>query len=358
MSDRRQQSNLERGSGPVRSGSPHELDRRAFLVASAGFLAAGGLLAACGSDAAEDGGGGPGGSRNKIAFAHPASTAPIYPLMVAGARGVADERGYELLTSHADNKLDVQITELNTWIAQRVGGIVVLPLDNAAMAAIAEKAIANDVKILNYSNEVVPDADGSVVFDNPQGAELVGEYAGRWVNETLGGEAKVALLTDNKQEAGRQRIYGALRALKAAAPDVEVVAEQQGLFAPETLTIFQSMLQAHPDINVVFCIADDGCIGTEKAFMQTNPSQGRQDQMFMAGWDGSIPVLKAIASGSVIRATGVLDLIGIGEDCSRATINAIEGTGETDIDVPYVLADQEHPDVAREFVSRYEAIIG
>jgi len=333
------------------------IDRRSFLIATSGLLTVGGLLSACGSGSTSGGTSG-GGSGGKIAFAHPGSNLPIYPLMVKGAQDVADERGYELLVSHAEGKLETQISELNTWIAQQVDGIIVLPLDDASMKAIADKARAAGVKILNYSNEVVPNADGHVTFNNPQGAKLVGNYAGKWVNDTLGGKAKVALITDNSQEAGRQRVYGAVNALKQMAADVEVVAEEEGILSTETLPIFQSMLQANPDINVVFCIADDGCIGTEKAFMQTNPSKARQDEMLMAGWDGSIPVLEEILAGSVIRATGVLDLIEIGEDCSTATIDAVEGKGRTDINVPYRIADQENPRSAEKLLASYKAIIG
>ena len=38
-----------------------------------------------------------------------------------------------MLQSHANGKLDAQVNEINTWIAQGIGGIIVLPLDNNAM---------------------------------------------------------------------------------------------------------------------------------------------------------------------------------------------------------------------------------
>ncbi len=298
------------------------------------------------------------GNTKSVAFGHPASSSSIYPLLVRGAEEEAESRGYELVTSAANMDAGAQVEELNTWISQRLAGVIVAPVDTAGMGPIVEKANTNDVRILAYAAKSVPGADGSVIFANLDGAALVGAAAGAWVNEVLGGEAKVALLTDYDQETGRDRIDGAVEALEAAAPNVEVVASQEGLFADETLPIFQSMLQADPDINVVFCMADDGCIGAEQAFLQTNPSEERKAQMFMAGWDGTIPVLERITSGSsVIRATAVLDLVEIGRASIRATINAVEGSGETDIVVPYELVEQAAPERAQEFIDTYEAIL-
>ena len=44
----------------------------------------------------------------------------------------------------------------------------------------------------------------------------------------------------------------------------------------QRLPVAQSMLQANPDLNVIFCIADDGCLGAERAFLQTKPVEGAQ----------------------------------------------------------------------------------
>ena len=66
------------------------------------------------------------------------------------------------------------------------------------------------MKFLDYSDKALPGTDGWVIFDNLQGAKLVGTYAGQWVNRNLGGKAKVALLTHEIQQTGRDRIHGAV----------------------------------------------------------------------------------------------------------------------------------------------------
>lgn len=321
------------------------------LAATAASL----VLAACGSA-------GPttdGGNTKTVAFAHPASSDSIYPLLQFGAQKAADDRDYKLLVSSANNDSAAQINELNTWIAQKIGGLIISPLDVNALKPVLAKAKKSDVKFLAYAADDIDGADGSVVFDNPQGGKLIGEAAGDWVKKTLGGSANVALLTLPDTATGRERIESAVAALKAKAPNVKIVAEQKAVFSAEALPVFQSMLQAHPDINVVFCIADDGCVGAEKAFNQTKPSADRRSKMFMGGWDGSKPVLSSIASGdSVIRATAVLNLITVGEKSIEATINAIEDEGETDISIPYELVTEADPTQAQTLIDDYDAASG
>jgi ribose transport system substrate-binding protein len=333
------------------------VDRRRFVLSAAGVGA--GLLglavAGCGD---RGGSGGGGGDSKKVAFAQPDTSSAIYPLLLAGAKQAGQKHGYSILESHANHKLDAQVSELNTWIAQGIGGIIVLPLDNNAMGPIITKAHDAGVKILDYSDKALPGIDGYVIFNNLQGARLVGRNAGEWVNKNLGGKAKVALMTHEVQQTGRERIGGAVKALQEVAPGAEVVAKHEGVLAADVLPVAQSMLQANPDLNVIFCIADDGCLGAEKAFMQTNPSKERIDQMYIAGWDGAAPVLEKILAGGPIRATGALDAVKIGEAAIDATVNAVEGKKPTQINFPYVLASQDDPKAVQALLDKFKSVTG
>ena len=229
-----------------------------------------------------------------------------------------------------------------------------LPLDNNAMLPLIQKAHDNDVKFLDYSDKALPGVDGWVIFNNLQGAALVGRDAGRWVNRTLGGRRRsdCSPTRSRRPDGPDPRRSGGDQ---EGRPKVQVVARHEGVLAAECYTVTKSMLQAHPDLNVIFCIADDGCLGAERAFMQTHPSKARQAKMYIAGWDGTVPVFKKIAALSTIRSTGALDLPGIGAASITATANAIEGKTPTQINYPYVLVNQSPAGVklARTFIKRY-----
>src|SRR4029077_20452249 len=255
------------------STSERLLSRRHFVrrvgLAGATLAVAGPVLAACGttntststSTSSGRSSSKPTGNRKKIGFSQPDTSASIWTPLMLGAQQECQARGYELLESHANSQLDAQLSEIQTWIAEGVGAIVALPLDNNAIIPLTKSAHSKGVKFLDYSDNALPGVDGWVIFDNLQGAKLVGQYAGQWVNQTLGGKAQVALLTHQIQLTGRQRIDGCVAALQAVAPGAKVVAQHEGVLSPDTFPAFQTMLQAHPDINVAICIADEGCAG-------------------------------------------------------------------------------------------------
>jgi ribose transport system substrate-binding protein len=330
------------------------VDRRTFIAGAAGAAAAlafpGRLYAYVNRQS----------NSKEVAFAQPDTSFAGYPLLLHGAKQEASSRGYQLLESHANHQLDAQVNEINTWIGQKIGGIIVLPLDNNAMLPLIKKAHDNDVKFLDYSDKALPGTDGWVIFANLQGAHLGGTWLGQWINKNLGGKAEVALLTHEIQKTGRDRIHGSVAAMKKVAPGAKVVAQHEGVLAAECLTVAQSILQANPNLNAFICIADDGCLGAEKAFMQTHPSTDRQAQMAMIGYDGTVPVFEKIIAGSTIRATGALDLVAIGAASIRATINAIEGKQPTRINFPYVLASQSPAGlvVTKALLKKYKAITG
>ena len=274
-----------------------------------------------------------------IGFSQPDTTASVWQVLMAGAKQEAAKRGYTLLESHANSQLDAQLSEIETWIGEGVSGIIVLPLDNNAIEPLVLKAHKAGIKMLDYSDTALPHVDGWVIFDNLQGARLVGTYAGQWVNKTLGGKAEVGLLTHEIQLTGVQRIHGAVAALQKVAPGAKVVAAHEGVLSPQTLPAAQSMLQAHPDINVFICIADEGCDGCLSAFQGTHPNAARQKDMFICGFDGSGPMITQILQGTPVRATGALDLVGIGAASVDATANAVEGKTPTKINYQYVLVD-------------------
>jgi ribose transport system substrate-binding protein len=339
----REQQNGRGGAGQDAVGP---LSRRHFLgragVAAGGLAIAAPLLAACGTTSTSASGGSsskPSGNRKKIGFSQPDTSASIWAPLMLGAKQECKARGFELLESHANSQLDAQLSEIQTWIGEGVGAIVALPLDNNAIIPLIHKAHTAGTKFLDYSDNALPGVDGWVIFDNLQGAKLVGTYAAQWVNANLGGKAQVALLTHQIQLTGKQRVGGCVAALQALAPGAKVVAQHEGVLSPDTFPAFQTMLQAHPGIDVVICIADEGCAGVLRAFTGTHPSPARMKDMFICGFDGSAPVIQAIDSGGPIRATGALDAIAIGKASITAAANAIEGKGQTKINFPYNLCD-------------------
>ncbi len=291
-----------------------------------------------------------------IGFSQPYTSAASWQPLMQAAQAQAAEQGFLLLESHANSQLNSQVAEIERWIDAGVAGIIVLPLAVEPIESLISKAHARGIKVLDYSDTSLSHADGWVIFNNTQGAQAVGTYAGRWVNQVLGGQAKVAMLTNNGELTGRQRTQGCWAALQKVAPGARLVAQAPGVLSPQTLGPARAMLQADPDINVFICAADEGCAGVLQAFAGTHPSTQRQGEMFICGFDGSPPVIKQVLAGTPVRATGALDAVAIGKACINTTISALQDKSSgRRVSFPYILVDARAQAVGQALLKKLSA---
>ncbi|MGN6872025.1 MAG: sugar ABC transporter substrate-binding protein [Solirubrobacteraceae bacterium] len=336
--------------------STERVDRRAFLGAGAA-LALGGLgLAGCGGsssggsslNSASAGGGN--GSKGVIAFDQPDTSNPVLVPLFAGAKEEGKALGYTVIFNSEELQAARQVSDIDTWLAQGVKGMTVLPLSNNGMGPLAERARKQGVAFVGYAG-TIPGESGSIQWDNAQGAKLIGTNAGDWVNKRLGGKAEVAYLTAEFLLTGRQRIDGADHWLRATAPGVNVVARVEAIDNADAYKATQSILSAHPNVNVIICISDDGCVGVAQAFKGTGRSP---DSFYTAGYDGSENALKELlVPGSVVRASAALDLIAIGRAAVWVPANIIEKKTPTSYLAPYTFCTQSTPAVTRKLIASY-----
>jgi ribose transport system substrate-binding protein len=84
-------------------------------------------------------------------------------------------------------------------------------------------------------------------------------------------------------------------------PDLKMVAQQSADFdRAKALDVLESILQANPDIDAVFCGNDAMAMGAYQALV----SAGKTGQVKVFGFDGADDVVKLIAEGKIV-ATGM-----------------------------------------------------
>jgi ribose transport system substrate-binding protein len=250
----------------------------------------------------------------------------VYKPIAAAALAEAKKRGYTLLQDSGGTDAAGQLNELNTWIAEKVDAIVVFPLDAKAMAPVVQKAHAAGIKVIGYG-EHVPGEDGSIVFDNSQGAQLIGTVTGNYIRQKLGGQAKVGVFT--YIEGGPEtvkRVDGAVNQIRSIAPGAQVVARSSAGDSATALAKGQPMLQAHPDINVLVAPTDAVMQGFAAALKATGKAT---NSVWFATYDASTSFLQQMLSGQVNGVNAGLPLTAIGQEVVDAGANAVAGSGKT-----------------------------
>ena len=269
-----------------------------------------------------------------IGFAWTDTAIEVYKPLIAGAKEEAAARGYELLESNNGGDVTKQLADVSTWVGQGITGVTILPLDPAATTNTAKEAQAAGVIVVGYSDKI-EGADGSTTFDHVQGGTALGEHASAWINDNLGGSAKIGLLVIDEMQVGRERIDSAMAVIDEMTTS-EVVGRVKAVSAAEALPAVQSMLQADPDMNVVICVADDGCTGASQAYKAAGIDP---EGIYIAGFDGALGALNSVKEGGYVKADAALDLKEIGRSVVYVIDNIKNGVEPKDKLHPYVIVD-------------------
>jgi ribose transport system substrate-binding protein len=302
--------------------------RRLLLQAGAALASTGALLRPRGAQAAP----------KRIGVGQPDRTADFYQGFINAVQDEAKKRGYEILQSFSGDAPEKQLAELNAWIASGVDALVVMPMDANAIGGIVRKCHDKGIVFVGYAN-IVPGADAYMKWNDVDAGTKMGAIIGDFVKKNLGGKAEVGLLTFPNNQATRDRIRSTRDALSAALPGGVTYWETQAVLAPEALKATQSLLQAHPNIKVMVCCADDGALGARSAYMNSGLSA---DNVFICGFDGSKQNLNLIkAKDKFIRASAALDITDVGHKVIEIPDNILNHRQPSTIDIPYVLVTDD-----------------
>ena len=141
-----------------------------------------------------------------------------------------------------------------------------------------------------------------------------------WVNEKTGGEAVVAIIEGLPSDYTTQRMGGFVDKCAESYPGITVVATQPGDWVREKgMNAAMDMIQAHPEINVIYGLSDEMALGAVQACKQLN-----RDDIICVGLDGNPNAKEAVKAGEL---DGTLDCgpVEIGANAIKALAEAIDG---------------------------------
>lgn len=231
---------------------------------------------------------------------------PYFVALSQGYKDVAAEYpGVEVEVVEIDPKLDTvqQVAGVENFMELDVDAFIITAIDPVAVDAVVKEAMKEGIKVVSHYNMLGAQTMHSGISTYGMGF-VAGEEAAKWINEKLGGSAKVALLVWDKTEFDIDRTEGMKGALEIYAPGAEVVAEQAADAIPTGLTAAETILQAHPDVKVFICYNDEGCLGALGAV----EAAGLATEDFgIFGVNASPEALTKIKDGTVFRGTASID---------------------------------------------------
>jgi ABC-type sugar transport system substrate-binding protein len=290
------------------------------------------------------------GSPNKTAFAAIGfQEDQFFKLAQSGMKASADKAGVELLTGSSAGSMDKEITLVDTYIAQKVSAIVIAPLNTKASAAALKRAHDAGIKIVTYDNAVEADFPESTIKSDPiLLGRPTGEAAKKYIEAKLGGKAKIAVITyiSLLPEAASQRNKGFLDEVKKL-PGVKIVAQQDAWMAPEAVGVVETILTAHPDLDLIWAANEGGTVGAVTAVKNA----GKAGKVRVFGTDISEQIADfLLAPDDILQAVTGQKPFEIGSMAVETAAKAVKGEKvEKKVNLPGAFFSRELPDEVRKY---------
>jgi ribose transport system substrate-binding protein len=230
---------------------------------------------------------------------------PFFIDMQKGAEEAARRLGVELTVQAPEREIDVekQMQIVENLIETGVRALCIAPASSKGILPALAKANAARIPIVVVDDEVDREAatEAGVHTESYVGSDNVegGRLAGRYLVEASGGKAVVAVLEGIPgHETGDSRLRG-FREAVGAAPGVKVVVSQTANWERDQgYSVFQNMLQAHPEIDSVFACNDMMALGAVEAIR----AAGKTGKIKVVGFDAVEDARKAINEGTMLAS--------------------------------------------------------
>jgi ribose transport system substrate-binding protein len=287
------------------------LTRRALLRAGgtfAGVMMVAGPLAACGSDSSTAAKEGSDDSKpttlegKAVGVASPIEVAILKEFYDTMRRQAEQSgNGEKITVVDANGDSSRQHTQVDAFIAQGVDAIAMFVLTADGWEPQVQQATKAGIGMFNHSASPIAGCTQNVGLDQRAGGAGPGEAAGKWINDNLGGNAEVALISILNDPQLRLRSEGFKEALARTAPQAKIVGEVNAQTRDKGAAAAANLLQAHPDIKVIYAAGDDpglGALSAAKEAGKTDPTQ-----FFIGSSDGTEAAFEKLAENGIYQCT-------------------------------------------------------
>jgi ribose transport system substrate-binding protein len=241
---------------------------------------------------------------NPIAVIPKSTTHFFWRAVEGGAREGAKEAGAEMIWKGSLKEDDAaqQIQIFEQFVAEDMGGIVLAPIDDAALkrpvAAAMQKGIPVVIMDSAFEGEPLKDFVCTVSTNNHHAGEIAGEQLGK----LLHGKGKVVLFRFIEVCASTgQREAGFLAAIKKF-PEIQVIVDDRysGTTISKAHSAALNMLDKLKEADGIFCSNEPSTLGMLLALKQNNLAGSKK----LVGFDTSPGLVEGLKRGEIQALVG------------------------------------------------------
>lgn len=222
------------------------------------------------------------------------------PYWQAYAKGVEDaslEAGYDFLLSDQKSSQQAQVSGSIDLINQGISGLVVSPVQPAALPAVIDAAHEAKIPVVIGDVGAEGDYDAFILSDNYDGGVLAAQYMVEQLSDVEGTKELLMILLHPGSAVGEERAAG-FRDEIAKHEGFTIVAELNGNDTVEGgYNVTRDTLSASPNLAGIYATNDPEALGAAQA-LETAGKNGVTD-VLLIGFNGDPPALEQIKAGNM-----------------------------------------------------------
>jgi ABC-type sugar transport system substrate-binding protein len=247
---------------------------------------------------------------------------------------------YKLLDGQ--NKVEVQVSLMDTLINEGTSVIFLQPIDSVALAPSINKATRAGAAVMTLNIDATAPHAAHVEMSHYYGAMDIARVMG----EKMGGKGEVAILNAPPGIIIRdQRTNGFVDGMKKHHPNIKVVADQVADWSrKKAQDVLSTILAARPGLGGVYGVNDSMALGA----VDVAKAKGLLGKLVIFGNDGEKDALDSIEKGE-LTGTQYTDVFQQGRFAAAAAtvlgggqVHATAFKKQARILMPYVIATREN----------------
>lgn len=235
------------------------------------------------------------------------------------------DKGWDYTLIDCEDNSATQVSQIENFITSGCDLIMVHPSDAAAVENICKEALDANIKVMCW-DDPMENTTANWVLDNTELGKEIGKTAAEFINEkfTSDDKAQVTVIGYPSTKVLKERADGIKEGLKENCKDnYEVIAEVDGLEAPEAQSNVESVLSAHPDANVFVGVGAGAMIGANEALLQKYGAGKIPENVGVITTDVTEQQLNSLKAGNeAVRA--IVGFEGSNEDTAKACMDMYE----------------------------------
>ncbi|WP_380055347.1 ABC transporter substrate-binding protein [Falsihalocynthiibacter sp. SS001] len=240
--------------------------------------------------------------RYKVGFAQMESNNPWRIAETKSFHDTAESCNWDLVATDAAGSAAKQVSDVDSMIAQGIDVLFLPPREEKPLIPAVMKARAAGIPTFLVDRSVDSNvAQAGEHYVSFLGSDFIwqGQQVAEWTLENFKGEKGIIVelegTTGSSPANDRRKGFDDVM---AQHDNMEIVASQSGDFARDLgRQVMETLLQAHPDVNIVYAHNDEMAIGAIQALELAGRKPG--EDVLVVSIDGTRDALQAIIDGKM-----------------------------------------------------------